>query len=181
MRRDVTIRAKKVGNDIEFEMLERNQETEILVFNKTNDNIPKNDHYTIDFALQNVAGANVEFVQDKDDVIFISKGSDTHLPRCPKNANGNPNTPFRVDSVSANTLSVHNPDSDICFYKFALRFVDRGDGNKIRTFDPIFGNQNGGLTVTPPGGSTSITTAFVGGIMIGAVGIAVAYSTGLLG
>jgi hypothetical protein len=179
MKRDVTIKAKKVGNNIEFDMVEKNQDTEILVFNKTNDNMKKTDHYDIDFVLQNVSGANLEFVQVPDDVIYISKGSDTHLPKCPKNSSGNGQTNFTVTSVTATTLSVHNPDDDICFYKFALRFIDKDNGGAIKTFDPIFGNQNGGLASQPPGGGgTSSAVAFVGGVLLGAAGTVLA--TGLL-
>ena len=181
MNRDVVIKAKMVGNEIEFDMVEGSQQTEILVFNKTNDNMKKTDHYDIDFRLVNEGGANLAFVMPPGDVIYISKGSDTHLPRCPRNANGNPNTPFTVTNVTPTTLTVHNPDDDICFYKFALRFTDANDGNAIKTFDPIFGNQNGGLTTTPPSDGTSTTTAFAGGILLGAVGVALAYSTGLIG
>ena len=181
MNRDVVIKARQAGNEIEFDMIEGNLDTEILVFNKTKDNMKKTDQYDIQFRLVNEGGANLSFVQPPGDVIYISKGSDTHLPRCPRNANGNPNTPFTVTSVTPTTLTVHNPDDDICFYKFALRFTDANDNNAIKTFDPIFGNQNGGLTSSPPGGGTSSAVAFAGGALLGGAAIALAFSTGLLG
>ena len=180
MRKDVTIKAKKVGSKIEFEMEQAGQYTEILVFNKTNDNIKKTEDYEIVFGLRNEAGADLEFVQDKSDVIWISKGSDVTLPKCPKNGNGNSNSPFTVTDVQAKTLTVRNPDNDINFYKFALRFVDKANNGAIVTFDPIFGNQNGGLASKPPGGGTA-SIAFVGGtgLLVGAVLTMMAYGVGL--
>lgn len=182
--RNVTIKATSNGGKIEFDMDENGRDTELLVFNKNNDNMKKDESYDIVFALKNQGGADLAFVQDPGDVIYISKGSDTHLPKCPKNANGNPQTPFTVSNVQPLQLTVRNPDDDICFYKFALRFIDKNNSNKIETFDPIFGNQNGGLTVQPPGGGTSFitgatTTSFFVGAVVAVLGTMLAYNVGL--
>jgi hypothetical protein len=165
-QRKVTVTAKRNGSKIDFEMEEKGHYTELLLFNKNDDGIKKTDTYDIIFDLKPDPGVNVEFVQDKGDVMYVSKGSNSHVPKCPKNANGNPQTPFAVTSVSATQLTVNNPDNDVCFYKFALRFIDKDNGNAIVTFDPIYGNQNGGRSLV----NSATTAAFIGGAGGAAIG-----------
>ena len=163
---DVTIVAEKYASgNIDFLMEQRNQYTEILVFNKTKDNMSKNDHYLINFTLDDKSGAGLKFSQAN--TIYISKGSDKHLPKCPMNGSvGGPNE-FSVVGTPTNTkLTVKNDDMNDCFYKFVLNFEDTS-GNR-HVFDPIFGNQNGGFTFI----SSSLTAT---GVLVGA-GTALAIS-----
>lgn len=177
--RKVTIKATKNGSKIDFEMEENGHYTELLLFNKDLDKIKKNESYQITFTLDNDNGANLEFVQDRGDVMYVLKGSNSSVPKCPKNANGNSQTPFTVSNVTATTLTVDNPDDDVCFYKFALRFIDKNNGNAIVTFDPIYGNQNGGLTLQQNSFSTGV--AFVGGAALGSLITMMSYNVGLFG
>jgi hypothetical protein len=146
MKRDVTITAdKNSSGKIEFEMSDGGPDTEILVFNKTKDGMPKAEFYDVVFTLKNRPGTNLAFVTDADRVMHVAKGSAKHLPKCNKAttapaANGQ----LKVTSVTADTLKVTNKDEDECFYKFVLNFVDRDNGNAPVPFDPIWGNQNGG-------------------------------------
>ena len=163
---DVTIVASKdASGNIDFHMEQRNQYTELLVFNKTKDNMSKSDHYLINFTLDDQSGEGLKFNQTN--TIYISKGSDKHVPKCPMNGSvGGPNE-FSVVGTPTNTkLTVKNDDMNECFYKFVLNFED--SSGKRHVFDPIFGNQNGGFSFM----SSSLTTT---GVLAGA-GTALAIS-----
>ncbi len=175
--RNVTIKTKMNGGQIEFEMEENGNYTEMLLFNKSDDKIKKTDSYDIIFNLQNGAGVNLEFVQDVGNVMYVRKGSPNSIPKCPTNAAGNSQTPFTVTSVTATTLTVHNPDDDICFYKFALRFINKNANNAIETFDPIYGNQNGGTSVSSSAYLTAVV--FVCGVALGSVVTMMTFNVGL--
>lgn len=175
--RNVTIKTIKDGNKIKFEMEENGDYTELLLFNKNGDKIPKSESYNIIFEIDNGDGVNLEFVQDTGNVMYVRKGSPYHVPKCPTNGTGNSQTPFTVTSVTTTTLTVNNPDDDICFYKFALRFIDKNASNAIVTFDPIYGNQNGGVGLYS---SAILTTfAFVCGTVLGSVATMMAFNVGL--
>jgi hypothetical protein len=159
---DVKITAKKENGKIIFEMEEGNRYTEILVFNKTKDKISKNDFYVIKFTLDDQTGDGLEF--DTGNPMYLSKGSDKHVPKCPQNGNiGNPQGfASAVDPTNSKILTVTNFDMDECFYKFALNFKD-AQGNR-RIFDPIYGNQDGGSSLA----SAAIVTATVSSAIAGA-------------
>lgn len=176
--RAVTIKAsRKPSGKFDFDMIEDGVVTELLVFNKSNDGLPKTDDYDIDFTLQNDPGVNLAFVTQQskpgEPVIFIAKGTATTLPKCPKGPSTTPVGQFTVGNPTDTTLKVKNKDDDVCFYKFVLRFVDRDTGNIVE-FDPIWGNQNGG-----GGGFQLISPAtgtFLGGTAFGIVLTIVAYN-----
>lgn len=157
---DATIVAEMVNGKIEFHMKEKNQYTEILVFNKTKDGLNKNDHYLVNFKLDDQTQPKAGLKFDQSNPIYISKGSDKHLPKCPMNGSvGGPNE-FRVIGTPTNTeLTIENDDMNDCFYKFVLNFQD-SSGNR-HVFDPIFGNQNGGFSIVSP---SLITTGVASGI-----------------
>lgn len=176
---NVTIKAtRNASGEIEFEMEYKNGATDLLVFDKSRDGMKKADGYLINFTLDNGPGVNLAFVSDPDDVMFVRKGSNNHTPKCPRNGAGNGQTPFQVvGPVQATSLSVSNPDADVCFYKFALRFEDRNDGNKIVTFDPIYDNRNGGSTKFA---EYSLVTG-LGGAAAGALITMLIFNVGLFG
>ena len=176
---DVKIKATKNPNgEFEFDMEYKGGSTELLVFDKARDGMKPNDEYVITFTLENGHGVNLAFVSDADDVMFVKKGSNNHLPKCPRNGGGNGQTPFEVITpVQPNILKVRNPDADVCFYKFALRFEDRNDGNKIVTFDPIYDNRNGGSTKFA---EYSLVTG-LGGAAAGALITMLIFNVGLFG
>lgn len=175
MNRNVRITVKKNSQgEFEFEMKEGGgPDTEILVFNKTKDGIPKSEFYDVVFTLVN-QGTNLAFVTDPGSVMFLSKGSDKHLPKCPKSQSPTSDGQFSVISVTDSVLTVQNKDDYDCFYKFALNFVDRDNNNAPVAFDPIWGNQNGG------GGGFQLisptTSTFVGGMALGILLTVVAYN-----
>lgn len=167
MRRNVTITAdKNSSGQVEFEMSDGGPDTEILVFNKTKDGIPKSEFYDVVFTLNNKPGTNLAFVTDMNRVMHVAKGSGKHLPKCNKATSApSANGQLQVTSVTATELKVTNKDEDECFYKFVLNFVDLNNGNAPVAFDPIWGNQNGG------GGGFQLisptTSTFVGGMAVG--------------
>jgi len=178
MNRKVKIEASRNANgEIEFEMKEGGgPDTEILVFNKNKDNIPKSEFYEVEFELKNQTatpqnpGTNLEFVTPPNPVpvMFLSKGSDKHLPKCPKGPSSTSDGQISVTGVTPTKLTVQNKDENECFYKFVLNFVDRDNNNQIVAFDPIWGNQNGGRSLI----QSATTAAFIGaagGAAIGAL------------
>lgn len=179
MNRTVKIYASRNANgEIEFEMKEGGgggPDTEILVFNKNKDGIPKSEYYEVEFELRNQnstpqnPGTNLEFVTPPNPVpvMFLSKGSDKHLPKCPKGPSANNDGQITVAGVTPTTLTVQNKDDFDCFYKFVLNFVDKDNGNQIVAFDPIWGNQNGGRTSIQL--ASPATVGFVVGAGIGAI------------
>jgi hypothetical protein len=147
-RRPVTIRAfRQPSGKIDFDMIENGVATDTLIFNKDHDNMPKSDDYDIEYTLLN-DGVNLAFVNQQnrpgEPVIFIAQGSATHLPDCPTGPSTTPIKEFTVGNPTDTTLKVKNKDETVCLYKFVLRFVDRDTG-EIVEYDPIWGNQNGGI------------------------------------
>lgn len=139
----VTIKSfKNTQGKIDFEMLEGTKKTDTLVFNKNNDNMHKDDSYEIQFTLVNTDGLQLQFKQDKLDVMWVAKGTKTSPPGCPNNKVSDPE--FTVTAVTASTLDVTNTDKDECKFKFVLNFIDTANHNKAVQFDPIYDNQNGG-------------------------------------
>jgi hypothetical protein len=166
--RPVTIKSfKDPHGKIDFEMLEGTQKTDTLVFNKTNDNMKKDESYDIQFTLVNTDGLQLQFKQDMQDVMWVAKGNKSSPPGCPKNQVGD--AEFTVTNVTASTLDVTNTDLDECKFKFVLNFIDTGNHNKAEQFDPIYENQNGGFS------RASISSSvIIGGIVAaGAVVVAV--------
>ncbi|MEO7364839.1 MAG: hypothetical protein ABIW03_00800 [Sphingomicrobium sp.] len=146
-QRPVTVEASKDSNGkITFEMLEKGKKTGTLTFDKDKDKMKKKDNYDIHFDLVNQDGLNLEFLQDSQNVqnvMWVAKGTATAPPACPPSQTSDPE--FTVTSVTASTLDVTNTDQDQCMYKFALNFIDTGNGNKAEQFDPIYDNKNGGI------------------------------------
>jgi hypothetical protein len=145
-RRPVTIRAfRRPNGRIDFETIENGVATDILIFNKDNDGMPKSDDYDIEYTLQN-DGVNLAFVNQQnrpgEPVIFIAEGTATHVPDCPTGPSGTPRE-FTIGNPTDTTLKVKNKDETVRFYKYVLRFVDNDTG-QIVEYDPIWGNQNGG-------------------------------------
>jgi hypothetical protein len=133
-----------LGGD-QFEMVENGCPTQTLVFEKTHDRIDgkkmkKSDHYSITFFLDE-AGP-FRFADGKRSVMWINKGTETHLPECPTCETHQPGE-FVVTDRSDHSITVRNNDSDKCLYKFVLNLVDR-NGNPV-AYDPISENRNGGI------------------------------------
>ena len=142
--RPVTINSYKDSHGkITFDMVEDGSKTDTLVFNKTKDNMKKSESYDVQYSLVNHDGLLLEFLQDKDHVMWVAKGNKTSAPSCPKSHVTDPE--FTVTGVSATVLNVNNTDHDECKYKFVLNFIDTGNHNKAEQFDPIYDNKNGGF------------------------------------
>lgn len=199
--RPVTIESyRDAAGAIKFQMKENGIETDLLVFNKTSDGMKKNDEYDIEFTLVNGQGCDVEFVTDANSpgqpVMYIAQGSATYCPPCPTGPSTTPIKAFTTGKPTATALTVKNKDDDICYYKFVLRFYDKGTGTIVE-YDPIYGNQDGGsgplMMLSPTATSTFSGTAAglavtllnpaatVMTYVLGAViGTAVGYVAGLL-
>lgn len=164
--RPVTIKSSKDANGkIAFEMTEGGSKTDTLTFDKTKDKMKKNENYDLQFKLVNTNGLKLEFLQDCQEVMWVAKGTTTAPPACPQSQASDPE--FTVTGVCAETLDVTNADLTACMYKFALNFIDTGNGNKAERFDPIYDNKNGGSR------SVVSNAVVVGGLVAAACVVAI--------
>ncbi|MEO5612839.1 MAG: hypothetical protein ABIT68_08885 [Sphingomicrobium sp.] len=142
--RPVTVNSYKDSHGkITFDMVEDGNKTDTLVFNKTKDNMKKSENYDVRYTLVNHDGAQLEFLQDTQHVMWVAKGNKMSAPACPESHVTDPE--FTVTNVSATVLDVTNTDLDECKYKFVLNFIDKGNHDKAEQFDPIYDNKNGGF------------------------------------
>ena len=136
-----------------------------LTFNKDKDGMTKSHHYRLVFTLINGEGANLRFVDDRDNAMWAIKSpgpADPPCPKAPSTAQG-----FFATQVSATELTVRNNDHDQSRIAFTLNFIKPGGNDHDPTdyvpYDPIVINQNGGV-------KRSYTAALVVVVTVVAVG-----------
>ena len=166
-----------------FWMMEGGVQNPPLEFNKNTDKLKKSQYYTLTFQLDQTNNAGLRFSKDPSKVMWAKYvpgptspcvDSECHLAEIFLD----PATPIQDSSIT-----VINVDRTTNFFAIGFNFLRPGEndgpGTDYALYDPIGGNQDGGLTATPPGGGTSAAVAFVGGVVLGALGAAAA--TGALG
>jgi hypothetical protein len=150
-----------------------------IIFNKDTDNMPKVDHYRIRFDIKRFSQSQLRFAPDINDVLWVNQGTS-----CPQSACYMPGVIW-VDDMDEDGewIDVINMDMTVLDFWFTLNLVPKNDptSRNFTPIDPGGGNQNGGLTSMPGDGGTSPSLAFVGGLLLGAVGAVVASNAGLLG
>lgn len=149
-----------------------------IIFNKNTDNMPKVDHYRIRFDIKHFTSTTLRFAPAIDDVLWVHQGTS-----CPQAACYMPGVIW-VDDMDddGKWIDVINMDMTVLDFWFTLNLVPKSDptSRNFTPIDPGGGNQNGGLTATPPsGGGISSAVAFGSGLLLGALGTAVV--GGLLG
>ena len=147
-----------------------------IIFNKDTDQMPKVDHYRIRFDIKHFSQSQLRFAPDINDVLWVHLGA-----ACPQAPCYMPGVIWVADmDKDGEWIDVINMDMTVENFWFTLNLVPKNDptSKNFVPIDPGGGNQNGGLVATPPGG-TSASLAFVGGLLLGAVGTAAV--TGLLG
>lgn len=117
--------------------------SDVLVFNKSRNNMPKQDFYLIEFDLQDHSGLSLRFEPNPMNAFWVAVGDRNSSPPCPA-------TPSYADSIYATgvdsdgaKLTVRNDDMEIEMFSFSLGFVSSVDGSHYR-YDPGGSNQNGG-------------------------------------
>lgn len=144
-----------------------------ITFNKDADNLPKSDHYKIEFNLVNKQGCNLKFA-DKENAMWVCKVNKASDP-CPSSPSdvGNEFTVLKRDSDIQ--LTVKNKDSNCELLAFRLNLLphimpDSGNPADYIPCDPISDNRNGGS-----GRSFAADIAVAaGGALIGAVVVLIA-------
>ena len=167
-----------------FWMMEGGTQNPPLEFDKTKDKLYKSEYYTLKFQLDKQENAGLRFSKDPKTVMWAKYvpsptapcvDSECHLDEIFLD----PATPIKDDEII-----VINVDRTTNYFAMGFNFLRPGDndgpGVDYALYDPIGGNQDGGLTTKPPGGGgTSSVLAFGGGVLLGALGTAVA--AGMLG
>lgn len=133
-----------------FRMEEDGLQTSRLVFDKRKDNMPKSEHYKIEFKLHNTKGAKLRFSWNKEIVLWATEVFDPKGDECPP-----PGSKFEglyVDPTvypQDRVLTVINTNMSEQFFAFALNFVpegtDEGRDTQYICYDPIGENRNGGF------------------------------------
>jgi hypothetical protein len=174
--RTIVIKAYKDGSapdGYRFEMLPTGKpHTTTLTFNKDHDGMKKSQKYKVKFSLMNdnATGADLRFIRDDKEVMWVSKGTPTDPGPCPVVTIHDPE--FEVKTVEDYYLEITNKDDAICQYKFVLNFVGVNSAGKtaLIPFDPIWDNKNGG---------DDRADSWLGGILI--LGLACGAALGGLG
>jgi len=135
-----------------FHMEVDGRKTPQLVFDKDKENMPKAEHFKIEFKLHNTKGAQLCFSKRKDKVLWATEVFDPTGDECPP-----PGSSFDglyVDPTAFpddHLLKVINTDMHKQFFAFALNFVpegtDEGPDTQYICYDPIGENRNGGRIV----------------------------------
>lgn len=135
-----------------FRMEEGGLKTSRLVFDKHQDDMPKSDHYRIEFKLHNTKGAKLRFSRIKENVLWATEVVDPKGDECPPA--GSSFEGLYVDPATYpqdRVLEVINTDMEKQFFAFALNFVeegeDEGPGTRYVCYDPIGENRNGGRII----------------------------------
>lgn len=123
----------------------KDPDSDILVFNKSRNNMPKQDFYVVEFDLQDHSGLGLSFEPNPMNAFWVDLGDRSSPPPCPT-------TPSYEDSIYATCvdpagakLTVRNDDMDIQMFSFSLGLVSSVDGSHYR-YDPGGNNQNGGVS-----------------------------------
>ena len=179
-KRNVEITVEpKLGNpgEYDFSMDDGNGKTNQLTFDKTKDNMKKDEDYEIKFKLKNRNGADLKFSRDLTKVLWAEPTTVVDPP-CPTSQQMQ--GIFYVKStadIKDDELTVTNTDPSVQRFIFAFNFLPAnevdGPTANYKLYDPIGDNLNGGYTTKPPGGGTS-SFLTIGGAAVGALAAFVA-------
>lgn len=107
--------------------------------------MPKDQPHIVTFRLENKAGADLRFLKDPDEVLWIAAGDENNAPPCPEKSDRDADFSV-VGSVTNDKLVVRNQNSRICKHSFALNFIGTNAAGKTAmiAYDPPWENNNGG-------------------------------------
>lgn len=118
---------------------------DVIIFNKTTDDMKKVDHYRLRFDIKNFKDSPLRFVPEKRDTMWVQEGT-----VCPTDFCELPEVIW-VDDVDkkGEWIDVINMDMSELRFQFTLNFVDKNITNPTKAdyvaLDPGGGNQNGGV------------------------------------
>ena len=115
---------------------------DVLIFNKTGNNMPKKDFYLVEFDLQDHSNLGLSFEPNPMNAFWVSMGNSNSAPRCPTEPSYSDTVYATCVDSDGGKLTVRNDDMEIQLFSFSLGFV-AADGAHYR-YDPGGNNQNGG-------------------------------------
>jgi hypothetical protein len=175
--RTVDIHARPDGNGgYDFKMKEGGADKTRLVFDKTQDNMPKNEDYRVFFKLHNEQNADLRFSSIPAKVLWAKPIADPSEP-CP-NCESYMDGIFYLDpsaTIEKRQITVINTDPTQQLFAFAMNFVPdgtvEGPDTQYIWFDPIGDNRNGGFTPPSPGGTSFSLNSPIGMTVIAVVAV----------
>lgn len=118
---------------------------QLIVFNKSTDDMRKVDHYRIKFEIEDFSNSPLRFTAREADVMWVQKGNGPGS--CPQSACSMPGV-FWTDHVhpSGKYIEVINMDMTKEEFWFTLNLVNKSDpmSTTYVPVDPGGGNENGG-------------------------------------
>jgi len=134
------------GNDPVYWHMEsslKDPDHDVLIFNKTGNNMPKKDFYLIEFDLQDHSGLSLSFEPNPMNAFWVAMGNSNSAPPCPTEPSYSKTVYATSADSTGSKLTVRNDDMEIEMFSFSLGFVSSVDGAHYR-YDPGGNNQNGG-------------------------------------
>jgi len=136
---------------------------ELLIFNKTKDDMHKVDHYRIRFDIRGFGGSNLRFTPNIQDALWVKKG--TGPGNCPTSAIHDLADTIWIDEMDPDGewIDVINMDMRVEEFWFTLNLVPKNNptSTSYLAVDPGGGNQNGGLAGSNRG-TSAIQSAVIG-------------------
>lgn len=184
--RNITIHAVADNSEpsgYRFWMMEGGVQNPTLEFSKDKDKLKKSQYYTLNFRLDANENGGLKFSKDPSKVMWAKYVPSPTSPCVDAECHLDeifldPATPIQDDAIT-----VINVDRTVNYFAIGFNFLRPGDvdgpGVDYALYDPIGGNQNGGLAFRQTGGGTT-AAALVGGVLLGAAGTALAFNAGLL-
>jgi hypothetical protein len=149
------------GGGYNFEMIEEKEDKskikrEGLFFDKKEDQVYELGWYKVEFKLDRPSGSDLKFHEDQDEVFWIGPPDKDGCPS-PYSSHH----PITFERINDSKIVVKNPDNHFETLAFALGFQEGDDPTPIR-YDPVWGNQNGGVKLG--GGPLLVAGATVAGL-----------------
>jgi hypothetical protein len=115
-----------------------------LVFNKTKDDMYKQDYYLLEFDLHDTSTLGLTFAPNPMVALWVNLGSTV----CPTSKCYSDEVYAVCVNKSGDQLTVRNEDKTIADFSFSLGFLKAGadplDPNSYIRYDPVGTNQDGG-------------------------------------
>jgi hypothetical protein len=134
---------------------------QLLIFNKNNDKMKKEDHYRVRFDIKQFSKSPLRFTPNRSDVLWVKAGAGPG--NCPTSACHDLPETIWVDAMDPDGewIDIINMDMAIMEFWFTLNLVAKSDptSNNYVPVDPGGGNQNGGVASSRQSFSSLVTFA----------------------
>lgn len=120
----------------------------LLVFNKKQLSMRKEDEHDVHFHLVQTKGMTLEFAQSPAVALWVDMGDEHTIPVCPTSQPPTQDPIFFATQSTPRKLKATNLNPAEQYFSFTLNFVDPKSSTptKLIPFDPGGSNQNSGIT-----------------------------------